>query len=118
VASAAPATSSSDGFFSNLARKIGLSGATAGDSTASASPPAPAPAKPKVTEAKPHPEASNPKAAKPADTKQAANRPPLKPSVSDTPADQSAAPTNDAQVAGSAPIMQANSFENRFSAVK
>ena len=74
--------------------------------------------KPKVTEAKPHPEASNPKAAKPADTKQAANRPPLKPSV-DTPADQSAAPpANDAQVAGSAPIMQANSFENRFSAVK
>jgi hypothetical protein len=119
VASAAPATQSatSDGFFSNLARKIGLSGATAGDSTASASPPTPAPAKPKVTEAKPRPEASNPKA-KPAETKQAANRPPLKPSVSDTPADQSAAPTNDAQVAGSAPIMQANSFENRFSAVK
>jgi hypothetical protein len=115
VASAVPATpaaaSSSDGFFSNLARKIGLGGATAGDSTASA-PPAPAPAKPKLTEAK----ASIPKAAKPAEAKQAANRPPLKPSVSDTPADQSAAPTQDAQVAGSAPIMQANSFENRFSA--
>ena len=53
-------------------------------------------------------------------TKQVANRPPFKPSVSDTPADQSAqsaAPTN-ALVAGSAPIMQANSFENRFSAMK
>jgi murein L,D-transpeptidase YafK len=118
VASAAPATPSatSDGFFSNLARKIGLSGATAGDSTASAPPPAPASAKPKVTEAKPHPDASIPKAGKPAEAKQAANRPLLKPSVSDTPADQSAAPTQDAQVAGSAPIMQANSFENRFSA--
>ena len=117
-AAAQPATSSSDGFFSNFARKIGLSGAIAGDATASAPPPAPAPAKPKVAEAKPRPEASILKGAKPPETKQAANRPPLKPSVSDTPADQSAAPTQGAQVAGSAPIMQANSFENRFSAVK
>jgi hypothetical protein len=117
MASAAPAASS-DGFFSNFARKIGLSGAVAGDTTASAPPPPPAPAKPKTAEAKPRPEA--PKAAKPAETKQAASRPPLKPSVSDTPVDQaaqSAAPAN-AVVAGSAPIMQANSFENRFSAVK
>ena len=119
VASAAPAASS-DGFFSNFARKIGLSGAVAGDSTASTPPPAPAPAKPKVAETKPRPEASMPKAAKPAETKQAANRPPLKPSVSDTPADQAAQPAAPANpvVAGSAPIMQANSFENRFSAVK
>jgi murein L,D-transpeptidase YafK len=118
MASAAPAASS-DGIFASFARKIGLSGA-AGDTTASTPPPAPAsaPARPKTAEAKPRPEA--PKAAKPAETKQVANRPPFKPSVSDTPADQSAqsaAPTN-ALVAGSAPIMQANSFENRFSAVK
>jgi hypothetical protein len=116
MASAAPAASS-DGIFASFARKIGLSGA-AGDTTASAPPPAPAPARPKTAEAKPRPEA--PKAVKPAETKQVANRPPFKPSVSDTPADQSAqsaAPTN-ALVAGSAPIMQANSFENRFSAVK
>jgi hypothetical protein len=121
VASAAPATTqSSDGFFSNFARKIGLGGATAGDSTASAPPPAPAPAKPKIVEAKPRPEALMPKAAKPAETKQAANRPLLKPSVSDTPVDQAAQPAAPANavVAGSAPIMQANSFENRFSAVK
>jgi murein L,D-transpeptidase YafK len=119
VASAAPATSS-DGFFSNLARKIGLSGAAAGDSTASTPQPAPATAKPKAADAKPRPEASIPKAAKPAETKQAANRPLLKPSVSDTPGDQAAAPAAPANavVAGSAPIMQANSFENRFSAMK
>jgi hypothetical protein len=71
-------------------------------------------------EAKPRPEALMPKAAKPAETKQAANRPLLKPSVSDTPVDQAAQPAAPANavVAGSAPIMQANSFENRFSAVK
>jgi hypothetical protein len=124
VASAAPAASSDNGgggFFSSFARKIGLSSAAANDTTTASAPPppaAPAPAKPKVAEVKPRPEAS--KATKPAETKQAANRPPLKPSVSDpAPADQaSLTPTRDALVAGSAPIMQANSFESRFSAVK
>ena len=59
-------------------------------------------------------------AAPKADTKQAASRPPLKPSVSDTPA-QAAAPApaaKDALVAGSAPIVQSNSFDSRFGAAK
>jgi murein L,D-transpeptidase YafK len=128
VASAAP-NGQSDGFFSGLARKVGLGGAAA-DTTASAQP---IPAKPKVIEAKrnepPRPDASALKGAAPkaAETKQAAAKPPPKPSLSDSsaapppPADSSAAPpppAKDALVAGSAPIVQANSFESRFSAVK
>jgi hypothetical protein len=118
VASAAP-TTQSDGFFSNLARKVGFGGSS--DTTASA----PAPAKPKVIEAKrsepPRTEAALPKAAAPkaADAKQAAAppRPPLKPALSDTPA--APAPTaKDSLVAGSQLIMPANSFDSRFSAVK
>jgi murein L,D-transpeptidase YafK len=107
VASAAP-SSSSDGFFSNLARKVGLGSA---DATASAPPPQPqaAAAKTKAIESKrnEHP------APKP-DTKQAASRPPLKPSLSGT-SDRPASATNDA-VAGSQPVVSANSFENRFAA--
>jgi hypothetical protein len=117
VASAAP-NAQSDGFFSSLARKVGIGGAP--DTTATAQP---IPAKPKVVEAKrneppPRPEASIPKTAAPkADTKQAAARPLLKPSLSDTPA--AAAPAaKEAQVAGSQPIVPANSFDSRFSAVK
>jgi murein L,D-transpeptidase YafK len=119
VASAAP-NAQSDGFFSSLARKVGLGGAAA-DTTATAQP---IPAKPKVIEAKrndapPRPEASIPKAATPkaAETRQAAAKPPLKPSLSDAPA-AAAPPAKDGQVAGSQPIVQANSFESRFSAAK
>jgi murein L,D-transpeptidase YafK len=127
VASAAQNTQS-DGLFSNLARKMGLGGSA--DTTATAQP---VPTKPKVIEAKRNeptarPEASVPKAAaapkaadtKAADTKQASARPPLKPSVSDTPAAALApAPAaKDGLVAGSQPIVQANSFESRFSAAK
>ncbi len=116
VASAAPAQpQQSEGFFASLGRKIGIGGP---DTTASAPPP-PAPAKPKA-EAKPLP-----KAFKPVETKQAAApRPPLKPSVADTAAAPApaaaapAAPAKDAMVAGSQPIMGANSFDSRFSAVK
>jgi hypothetical protein len=119
VASAAPAAQS-DGFFSSLARKVGFGGAA--DTTATAPP---VPAKPKVIEAKrnepPRPEASIPKTAatapKAADTKQAAARPPLKPSLTDSAA-AAAPPAKDGQVAGSQPIVQANSFESRFSAAK
>jgi hypothetical protein len=122
VASAAPAAQS-DGFFSSLARKVGLGGSA--DTTASA----PVPAKPKVIEAKrseppPRPEASLPKATaaapKAADPKQAAapaSQPPLKPSLSDTPAAPAPA-AKDSLVAGSQPIVPANSFDSRFSAVK
>jgi murein L,D-transpeptidase YafK len=116
VASAAP-TAQSDGFFSNLARKVGFGAAA--DTTATAQP---IPAKPKVIEAKRNepalPKASKPEPSKP-DTKQAAARPPLKPSVSDAPAVAAAAPAaKDGAVAGSAPIVQSSSFDNRFSGFK
>jgi hypothetical protein len=120
VASAAP-SAQSDGFFSNLARKVGLGGS--GDTTASA----PVAAKPKVIEAKrsepPRSEAALPKATaaapKALESKQAAAapRPPLKPSLSDSPA--AAAPTaSSGLVAGSQPIVPANSFDSRFGAMK
>src|SRR6266850_1921269 len=121
VASAAP-TAQSEGFFSSLARRVGLGGPA--DTTASAQP---IPAKPKVIEAKrnepPRLEASAPKAVaaapKSADTKQAAAQPLLKPSVSDSQAAAAfAAPAKDGVVAGAAPIVPANSFESRFSAFK
>ncbi len=140
VASMAPATASaastrmasatangeSDGFFSNLARKVGF-GATADTTATTQQIPA---AKPKVVEAKRNEPASRPQAAasraskpeasKPEtskhETRQAAVHPPLKPSLSET---QAAAPAaKDGLVAGSQPIVQANSFESRFSAVK
>ena len=112
VASAAPSAPSDEGFFSNLARKVGF-GASA-DTTATTQPVA---AKPKVIEAK---KASKPETSKP-DVRQAAARPPLKPSVSDAQAPTVAAATpaaKDGAVAGSAPIVQSNSFDNRFSAFK
>jgi murein L,D-transpeptidase YafK len=126
VASAAP-NAQSDGFFSNLARKVGLGGGAAADTTAATA--QPIAAKPKVIEARrnqpPHPEASASKAATPkaaAETKQAAARPQLKPSVADTQTTATqtaaAAPATPAQVTGSQPIVQANSFESRFSATK
>jgi murein L,D-transpeptidase YafK len=116
----ANAQSDGDGFFSSLARKIGM-GATA-DATASVPPQQPQPvaaAKPRVNEARrndpQHPEASAKMATSPkAETKQAAARPPLKPSLSAN-SDAPAAAASDT-TAGSQPIAQANSFENRFSA--
>jgi murein L,D-transpeptidase YafK len=114
VANAAPAAQS-DGWFSSLARKVGIGGTA--DATASTPPPA-APAKPKVIEAK-RSEAAVPKPSAPkAEPKQAASRPPLKPSVTDTAAAAPAPATKDSQVAGSAPIVSANSFESRFGAMK
>jgi len=111
VANAAP-NAQSDGFFSSLARKVGLGGSS--DATASTPP-----AKPKVIEAKrtepPRAEAAVPKTT--AAPKQAAAKPQLKPSVSDAPA-QAPAPTANSQVAGSAPIMSSNSFDSRFGAMK
>jgi murein L,D-transpeptidase YafK len=115
----------SEGFFSSLARKVGIGGATA--DTTSSTTPAPAPdAKPK-TAAKPLP-----KAFKPAETRQAEAkpteakpaRPSLKPSVTDAPetttatASPAAAPQQSNFVAGSQPIVNPNSFDNRFSAAK
>ena len=63
----------------------------------------------------PRPEAAAPRSAAPKhDSKQAAARPPLKPSLSDTPV----ASAKDNQVAGSAPIVPTNSFDSRFGAMK
>jgi murein L,D-transpeptidase YafK len=121
VANAAPATQQSDGWFSSLARKVGIGGSADATASTTATPPPAAPAKPKVIEAKrtepaPRLEAAVPKTSAPkAEPKQAASRPPLKPSVTDTPAPAAAVP---AQVAGSAPIVSSNSFDSRFGAMK
>ena len=120
AAPSAPSSDQSDGFFSSLARKVGLGGGA--DATATTPPPA----KPKVidtkrTDAPLRPEASAPKATAPkADTKPAASRPTLKPSIADAPAQAAAAApaTRDNLVAGSAPIVSSNSFDSRFGAVK
>jgi len=124
VASAAPGQS--EGFFSSLAKKIGLS---SDDTTATTRTPAPAPpAKPKIAAAKasepPHLTTtaanSQPKAADTtkADTKVAAAKPPLKPAVWDDPAAAApAAPTTNL-IVGSQPVVSANSFDNRWQAVR
>jgi murein L,D-transpeptidase YafK len=112
----ATADTDSGGFFSNLARKMGMGGSA--DATANTQAAAPAPAKPK-TEAKP-----KVAAAKPAETKQAASRPPFKPAASEKsekPSTESeAAPKQQSAsvLAGAQPIVQTNSFDNRFSAMK
>jgi len=130
VASAQPAEKS--GFFSNLGRKMGMSTA---DTTATTPPqatasvtPAPAPAAPSTASKlkaavthlvhrdsakdKPTVAAAKPaEPAKPAETKVAATRPALKPSVNDGGADSG-------QMAGAAPVMSSNSFDSRFGAVK
>jgi murein L,D-transpeptidase YafK len=124
VASAAPTAPApqSDGFFSSLARKVGFGGSA--DATASAPPAPPPAAKPKRSEPVPRPEASIPKTSpkdttqRAPETRQAAVKPQLKPSVSaDAPAPAEAAP-KESLVAGSQPIVPANSFESRFSAAK
>jgi murein L,D-transpeptidase YafK len=115
VATAAP-NAQSDSFLGSLARKVGLGAA---DTTAATPPPAPA--KPKITEAK----RSEPSAAKTAaatpkpDSKQAAFRP--KPTLSDQPATVTAAPApaaKDSVIAGAPPIVSPNSFESRFGATR
>jgi murein L,D-transpeptidase YafK len=116
VASAAP-NAQSDGFFNNLARKVGLGSA---DTTATTTPaPQPAPIKPRVGDNKPpRPEGAIPKNTTPktSDAKQAASRPSLKPSVTDTAA--APAPASNGMVAGAQPIVAPNSFDSRFSAAK
>jgi hypothetical protein len=110
VANAAPAAEN-DGWFSSLARKVGIGGAA--EATASTPP-----SKAKVNEPKqaaPRPEAAAPKSTAPKnDSKQAAGRPPLRASVSDAPAPAA----RDNQVSGSAPIVPPNSFDSRFGAMK
>ncbi len=111
TASAAP----SDGFFSSLAHKMGLGGATA-DTTATTPLSAPASAKPKAAEAKPK---AKPAETRPVETRQAAN-PPRKPSGEENEAASALSPASakDAIVAGAQPIISPNSFDSRFSATK
>ena len=115
VASVAPAAQSgeSEGFFSSLARKVGL-GSGSADTTATTPQPAAAPpAKPRAADARS-------KQAR-TDTKQAAAKP-LKPAATDPApaAQQAAAPAPAAPqtsvVAGAQPIVSTNSFDSRFSA--
>jgi murein L,D-transpeptidase YafK len=120
VAAAAPPAQQapeSEGFFTSLARKVGLSGNATADTTAT-TPPTAASAKPKVAEKRPE---AKPKS----ETKQAAARPPFKPSSADkdSATEQQAAQAPAAQpkdniVVGAQPIVQSNSFDSRFSAVK
>ncbi len=136
VASAAPTEQSGGGFFSGLARKMGMGTA---DTTATTSPPqATASVAPATKPTTPPSAASRLKAAvtrfvpgrdtskdapkpavaakpaepaKPAETKVAATRPALKPSASDGAGDS-------AQMVGAAPVVSSNSFDSRFGAVK
>jgi hypothetical protein len=127
----------SEGFFSSLARKVGLGGSAA-DSAATATVAQPVPVKPKVADAKAAtPRTSAPKSidaksieakstdtktdSKAADTRQASAHPASKPVVSDAAASAapaSAPPAADGLVVGAQPIVSANSFESRFSATK
>lgn len=131
LATAQPAEKSG-GFFANLGRKMGMGTA---ETTATATPPqatasvAPAATpstaasrlKAAVTRFVPSRDTSKdapksvvavkpPEPAKP-DTRLAATRPALKPSVSERAGDST-------QLAGAAPVVQSNSFDSRFGAVK
>jgi murein L,D-transpeptidase YafK len=144
VAAAAPADKSEGGgFFSGLARKMGMGTA---DTTATAPAPQatasvnPAPATPPTAASRlkaavtklmpghdkskdsakeaPKPAVAATRPAEPAkpqaDTRVAATRPALKPSVSDG----APAASDSTQMAGAAPVVQSNSFDSRFSAMK
>jgi murein L,D-transpeptidase YafK len=120
VATATKSEEKSEGFFSNLARKVGI-GATADANAAATSVPPSAPAA--VAAAKPKAEAktvetkpsSVVRVAPKSETKVAAAKPALKPTMTDAPA---AATAQDAQLSGSQPIVQPHSFDSRFGAMK
>jgi murein L,D-transpeptidase YafK len=117
---ATASSGSSGGFFSNIAKKVGMSGedttatATAKSTSTSTSTPAPAPsaaAKSPSSAAK----ATPVPAAKPAPaTAVATARPPLKPTVVAEPAAASAS----ASMSGAAPVVSGNSFDSRFQALR
>jgi murein L,D-transpeptidase YafK len=118
----APASGSSGGFFSGLARKVGLSSAAA-DTTATTPPPhtpAVATAKPKLAEARHHNAHAEARARKVTAVRTAeAKQPAPKPSIAESqPATDSSAAAKDALIAGSQPIVSASSFASRFSAMK
>ncbi|BAM92999.1 hypothetical protein S58_70340 [Bradyrhizobium oligotrophicum S58] len=104
-------------FMSSLARKVGIGGNAAADTTAATAKPESRTAEAKPSEVKPAPK---PVAAKPAETRQAAARPPFKPATSDAPATTASAPaqTQTALVSGAVPVLQSNSFDSRFAGFK
>ncbi|MES2030972.1 MAG: L,D-transpeptidase family protein [Pseudomonadota bacterium] len=122
VPSTRVASASSDGgFFSSLAKKVGIGGS---ETTATTPPPAapavPVPsAKPK-TAAKASPALAAATASKPAPAPVAATpRPPLKPTLSAEPsAPASGGGSGTAALSGAAPVVSANSFSDRFSAMR
>ena len=124
-------SSESEGFFSSLARKVGMGGNASADATTATTPP-PIPAKPKVADAKParteasksaKSEANKTETSKP-ETKQASAKTAPRPAATETaaaaPAAAPAAPQQPASslVAGAQPIVPTNSFDSRFSASK
>ncbi len=131
VAAATP-SGQSEGWFSGLARKMGMGGTADTTATAAPPPPAVAPAKPKVIEARRNeagprveklaaaPKAENKAAEKPHETKLAAARPPLKPSVADNAATPTQAATGpkDTLIAGAQPVVSSSTFDSRFSGLK
>jgi murein L,D-transpeptidase YafK len=124
VAAASPTqqpAQESEGWFSSLARKVGLGGS---DTTASAPPPASKPkaeSKPAANQPIARATAAAPKQPEP---KQAAAKPAApapKPPVSEAPAQAAAAPApgaKEATIAGAQPALPSNSFESRFGAMK
>jgi hypothetical protein len=114
---AAAPSGESEGFFSSLARKVGMGSTASADATAAVATPPPTPAKPKVADVKPLKSAKT-------ETKQASVKPALKPAETATAAAAPAPAPTPAQpapslVAGAQPIVSTtNSFDNRFSAAK
>ena len=113
--------SSEGGFFSSLAKKVGIGNSA--ETTAVTSAPAPVAAKPKVAKPGRPAEPARPMVAgtprqvpTPADSKvaTAAPRPPLKPTVA---ADQPIS-SGGGSLAGAAAVVPANSFDSRFSATR
>jgi murein L,D-transpeptidase YafK len=113
VAAVAPPEKSS--LLASLRKVVG---GAAADTTATAPKAADSKTTDSKTAAAPKPVAAAPKAvaAKPVEIKQAAARAPFKPQVADAPT--TTAPAQTAMVAGASPIVQSNSFDNRFSAMK
>jgi len=109
----------SEGFFSSLARRVGIGGSeTTASATQAAKPKAES--KPAASQSIVRATAAAPKPAEPARQTAAAKpaAPALKPSVSETPAAAPAPVAKDTTIAGAQPVVQSNSFESRFGAMR